>query len=181
MMNLLPAQNERVSPWRPMQKAVLMLTVLLLSGCGIYKPYESVQSGPRAKVTIMKNNPAAKLDVVIFEPDDNCKLQFMGRVMLEKEELARTIFMPAKRAYFRVSGQQLGYHAPNLQDVSFLLEENQAYSIEFEWKGATTNWLGVTKGQFEMKYLQVSVGSQPKTVEVDHFSVCTREKPVTKS
>lgn len=164
-----------------MNRLAVMLIALLLGGCGVYKPYESVQSGPRAKVTIMKNNPAAKLDVVIFEPDDNCKFQFMGRVMLEKEELARTIFMPAKRSYFRVSGQQLGYHAPNLQDVSFLLEENQAYSIEFEWKGSTTTLLGVTKGQFEIKYLQISSGNEPRPVEVDHFSVCKREKPVTKS
>lgn len=162
-----------------MNRWALILIVLLLDGCGAFKPYESVQSGPRAKVTMAKNNPAAKFDIVIFEPDDSCKLQFMGRVMLEKEELARTIFMPAKRAYFRVSGQQLGYHAPNLQDVSFLLEENQEYSIEFEWKGSTTTLLGGVKGQFEIKYLQISVGSQPRPVEVDHFSVCKREKSGT--
>lgn len=153
---------------------ILVVLAWLLVGCGAFKPYESVQTGPRVKVTISKNTNSAKLGVVIFEPDNTCDFTFMGRVDLKGEENTRTIYMPARRAYFRVSAKQAGYHSIGLRDVSFVLEDNQEYSIEFEWKGAESSWTG-TKGLFDIKYLQHKSGDPSKPVEADHFSICERE------
>jgi hypothetical protein len=99
--------------------------------------------------------------------------------MLKDNELERTIYLPAKRSYFRVSGKQLGFHAPGIQDASFQLQDGHQYSIEFVWKGSTTTFLGGTKGHSEIRYLEHSGSDQQKPVEVDHFSVCKREKADT--
>ena len=161
-----------------MNKIVLAIFSLFLLSCGAFKPYESVQSGPRAKVTIKKNTSSSKFDVVIFDPDDKCDFRFMGRVMLEDGENTRTIYMPAKRSYFRVSAKQPGYHSIGLRDVSFLLEDQQEYSIEFEWKGSKSSWAG-TKGLFDIKYLKHRNDNQSQAVEVDHFSICERENNIS--
>lgn len=109
---------------------LLVVSALVVSGCGAFKPYESVQTGPRAKVTITKHNSATKFDVIMFDPDDTCDFTFMGRVNHRNEDNARTVYMPAKRANFRVSAKQAGYHSIELKDVSFLLEENQECTID---------------------------------------------------
>ena len=161
-----------------MARILLVILTLFLFSCGAFKPYESVQSGPRAKVTIKKNSSSSKLGVVIFDPDEQCDFKFMGRADLKDEEKSRTIYMPAKRAYFRVSAKQPGYHSIGLRDVSFLLEDHQEYSIEFEWKGSKSSWAG-TKGLFDIKYLKHVNDNQSKPVEVDHFSICERENNIS--
>jgi hypothetical protein len=158
--------------------------VLLLSGCVAIKPYESVDTGPRAKVTINKisstsasiperSDTSAEMDVVIFEPDEHCKFQYRGGVKLKRGERTRTIFVPAGRRYFRVHVTQvIGYMSPPIEDVSFVLHDNQEYLIEFQRKVGS-------KGEalYEIKYLHTS-GTPAKLVDVDHFSICKREKGI---
>jgi hypothetical protein len=167
-----------------MIRRTIILIIPLLGGCVAIKPYESVDTGPRAKVTITKissmsasipeeKHTSAQMDVVIFEPDEHCKFQYRGGVKLERGERTRTIFVPAGRRYFRVHVTQLmGYMSPPIQDVSFVLDDNQEYLIEYQGKDRKGSEM-----LYEIKYLQ-TLGTRAKSVEVDQFSICKREKGI---
>jgi len=153
--------------WR-LQHIALFLVVL--SGCSAFEPYESVVGEPRATVKVQTN--AGKLDLLVFEPDEHCKLTFSGRVKAKADEPATTFYVPPGRAYFRLS-PDLAYTTIGLEDVSFNVEADQQYLIEFKKLGTDFKWYG-SKLQYEYGYLNTS-GEFPVPVTVDHFSVCERE------
>jgi hypothetical protein len=93
-----------------MKRDVLVLAAVFLAGC--ITPYQTIETGPRAKVTLTKistNSPSIPeyknstvLSSYVTEADAECKMQFKGRVMIEDEERSRTVFLPAGRVYLVV-------------------------------------------------------------------------------
>jgi hypothetical protein len=161
-----------------------ILIFLLLGGCGVFhafKPYELPSTGPRAKVAITKNvadipgSPGGAYFLLdIIEPDDKCNFDYKGSIVLDPEQDpnagSRTIVMPAGRAYFRVFIK----HPSIIKNVSFVLEENQEYSIDYKYLGHE----GYDKIRYELNFVKKEGENRLRHVDVDHWSVCKREKGI---
>ncbi|MGI9324054.1 MAG: hypothetical protein ACR2PZ_02465 [Pseudomonadales bacterium] len=143
---------------------------VLLAGCNTNAPYQSVISGPYATVKMSLTD--GEMGVIVFEPDANCKMNFAGRARFKAYETPPVWKMPPGRAYFRTS-VWFGNTYLGLEDVSFVLEESQEYTIEFKKLGTSAGWTG-QKIEYEYNYLDTS-GEFPAPVVTDHFEVCGRE------
>ncbi|MCA9398847.1 MAG: hypothetical protein KC618_03790 [Candidatus Omnitrophica bacterium] len=151
---------------------ILISVVLFLSGCVTSKPYVSTSSSqPRAKITITKNKNFADLDVDIMEPNENCKMQYMGTVALEKEHMSEVIYVPAGRQYFRVYGY---FHLPlagastGFQERSFVAEPGGEYQIFLEYRGSG----GYRKVGYQLHIMDISHDEAKYAETATSFSVC---------
>jgi hypothetical protein len=163
-------------------RIALIPIALLLYGCGVFhatRPYDSAIVGTRAKLTIAKSvliagvpdNPGGArflLDVLV--PDDKCTFEYKGSILLDPEQdpkaRSRTIELPAGRAYFRVFISNPSI----IKNVSFLLEENQEYMILYTYLGREGD-----NFKYQLSYVKTGA-SKPTPVDVDHWSICKREK-----
>lgn len=168
-----------------MNRHAVFLVAVLLGGC--ITPYQSVESGPRAKVTLTKistnspsipeykNSPA--LSTYVYEADGECKMHFKGRVKIEDEERSRAVFLPAGRTYLVVGLRLPEYFTPDGENVSFVLEPPQEYTILYENKGRSSTYMGDL--QYKLSYLRGS-GATAESIAVDQWSIFQQEKGTIK-
>lgn len=148
----------------------LIATILALGACVSHVPYPSVTAGPFA--TVKFESAGGKMSVIAFAPDANCDMQFVGRTIFAAHEPRPVWKMPPGRAYFRTSVKWGNTHL-SLEDVSFVLEEGQEYTIEFKRLGKSVSWWQGQTIEYEYNYLN-STGEFPKPVTTDFFNVCER-------
>jgi len=121
--------------------------------------------------SIHEFDDGARFLVYIFKPDDKCKFEYQGTVVLDGKARTQTIVMPAGRAFFRVyitGGVSIS------EDAFFLHEENQEYSIVYQYLGSAGN-MQIT---YKLAYLKNEGANRWRSVDVDHWSICKREKGV---
>ena len=156
-----------------MRRHLGMIALLLIQGgCVGAVPYPSVTSGPFAEVRF--DTDGGKMSVIAFAPDANCRMQLVGRTIFAKHEPRPVWKMPPGRAYFRTSVEWGSTHL-DLEDVSFVLEEGQEYTIEFNRLGESVSWWQGHRIEYEYNYLNTT-GEFPVPVQTDFFNVCEREQ-----
>lgn len=166
-------------------KRLLIVTLaVVLAGCAGFaatRPYDRVVTGAGARVTITKTvrlaevapNPGfARFLLDVIEPDARCQFTYAGSIDLDPKEEpqagSRTIVMPAGRAYFRVFIENPSI----IENVSFVLEKDQEYSIDYAYLGPG----GYDKVKYELRYVKRQPTGEWVPVDVDFWSVCRREK-----
>lgn len=166
-------------------KSLLPILVLVggCSGFSATRPYDSPVSGPRAKLTITKTvelagvppNPGgASFLLDVLEPDDKCRFEYRGSVLLDPKVDPKagslTMVLPAGRAYFRVFIRNPSI----IENVSFLLEADHEYSIDYKYLGSG----GYRKSLYEIDFVKRVGAERWVPVDVDHWSICRREKGI---
>lgn len=132
-----------------------MAFIFLLSGCAFFKkaqlmnkPYQSVTSGPMAKLSFISPSyegfvlADTDLDMnIAYEApssDATCELDIKGRVRLDTDEKEKNVFISAnKETYILVSYFQNCFGCDSVsasQKFMFVPEDAKNYTVEYKMK-----------------------------------------------
>lgn len=140
-MSQLTLKTNLIFKNRVLALLVLALTISAVSCQSFVPNYESVTSGPRAKVIFSspefrgRTLRATTVHLYLYDVGENCTFSTNGRVILSSENNEKVIFIPAdRRRYFRVEYYQRGVLSGKRnrrqKEFSFVPQENYEYTIE---------------------------------------------------
>ena len=142
----------------------IVLATAFLAGCAQFQAYESVTSGPKAKLNF--SSPSLEgfiladtdLDLQIYEANKDCDLTIKGRIELEPDEKEKSVFIPAEKYIFlnvKYFQNCFGCGATSGgKSFAFLPEDGKEYTVVYEDK-AINFGLSLFEGAPEKKVADV--------------------------
>jgi hypothetical protein len=155
-----------------MKEVLVLFAVVVLAGCAHMQGYESVQTGPRAKINFISPHLRGgfiveKLELEVFEPDDNCVFTSKGRISLSTDTKSVATYVPAnQRAHFRIRQYQVNNYATKELRMTFSLvpQDGAEYTIEHI----------DNPSRLRVNFYKHDRGSKKIQIEVQGFDACEK-------
>ncbi len=155
-----------------MKTKVILFLSFLLVGC--YPVYKSVETGPRAKITLIPER--SEMTFSFREAIDECTSKIVGRVTAERGGRDKSFYVPAWK---RIHGIVVTYHPPSsivshskpsYEKISFTPQQNHEYKIEYVYGGVKSGLLD--KIQYNIKYLEYDENGKEGDWDVEYWPEC---------
>lgn len=124
----------------PIKAAIVFLVFAMCVGCAETQRYESVQTGPSARINFIspfledRFLSVDRLGLFVLEPDDHCRFTLKGSIPLSGGTKKITTYVPAnRRIYLRIWQKNWEFEGASYErntDVSFVPENGAEYTIE---------------------------------------------------
>lgn len=152
------------------KKFIIVLLPLFLSGCLTITPYQSVKTGPRAKITLI--SPEPRMTFNIGKASGDCNREYLGFVRVDYDDTEKSFYVQAGKRmnvaiYIDYPAGFLRSYGMIFKQISFILQENKNYKIE--WVD-----LGEYQGdiRYNLLYKEYDESGQEHDWEIEYWPTC---------